>query len=486
MLDHIRALQRSHPGLFQLLRQVGRAGIRAYWLVREVAEVIGNWLSDVVFRPVRRALASAGLTLQAIPPKIECMLSFLGLLPRLRGETDPSLIVMVAFSDLTHDPRIEREARALAAAGYQVVVVSPTVGNDIERDIDWGPSVTIDIAPIYASRFVFRWPGFLGDRLFKSLLAYRPLAIHAHDLNMAFIAFAAGRRTGAKVVVDFHEWYSENVSFDVKSGRYVALNRRWQGGYRWLERYCLANADLVVTVCDSIAEAMAKELGNGRKPEVIRNIPAIGLDPTRVYLPLKQALGLPPHQFLLLYQGGLGPSRMIEPVIEALAHTPGCALLVRGPQMEKYERDYRAIAEVGGYSERLFLQGAVPSRDVVVAARGADAGIYTVLGVGRNFIYALPNKIFEYLAAGLPVLVADYPEAKRVVEQHEVGLAFDPQAPLSIAAAINRLVEDGPLRERMTVNTALALAEMDAEREWSRLADSYRRLSQSEAGRVIV
>lgn len=425
--------------------------------------------------PIIDKLTNQLFTLRQIPLKASCILSFAGLMPRLAGEADPKLIAMVAYANLPHDPRIEREARALVEAGYKVVVICPTLGNDGERTLDWGPGVTFDIVDFRAARFVFRWPGFLGDALFTALLKYRPFAIHAHDLNMAFIAFAAARRTGAKVVVDFHEWYSENV--ELEKGVYVPLKPRWRNGYRWLERHSLAHADIVVTVCDSIADAMASELGKGRRAEVVRNIPRLSAEPTRSYQPLKEQLGLGPDQFLLLYQGGIGPSRLLEPVIEALAFAERCTLLIRGPHIAEYEAAYRAIAERAGAGDRLILQGPVPSRDVVAAARGADAGVWSLPNLCRNFTFALPNKIFEYVTAGLPALVADYPEARRLVETHQIGLTFDPYDPRSIATAINRLVDDPDLRQRMASNTVAALQELDAEREWAKLSDLYLDLS---------
>ena len=97
-------------------------------------------------------------------------------------------------------------------------------------------------------------------------------------------------------------------------------------------------------------------------------------------------------------------------------------------------------------ADRVKLEPPVPSSDVVAAARGADAGIWTLPALCRNFTFALPNKIFEYLAADLPVLVAHYPEAKRLVLEHEVGLAFDPYDPQSIAQSIKRLMQDEPFR----------------------------------------
>lgn len=480
LVDRIRRVASGHPRLFAALRTGARCVLRGYWRVREELEPAGIWLKTKLFWPLRLkwhvAVAATVARLAIWRMQGDCILSFLGLRPRLTGPVDLDLVVMVAFADIRHDPRIEREARALAQAGFRLRIVFPKTSNWDDGPVDWGSGVSFMPVVDRAGLFCTRWPGFIGDELFLALLQDRPFAIHAHDLNMAFIAFAAARRTGAKVVCDFHEWYSENVTYDAKIQRYSAHSSAWHRGYRWLERYCLAHADAVVTVCDSIADAMASELGEGRRPVVVRNIPSLLTTPTRDYLPLKQELGLPESQFVLLYQGGLGPSRFIEPVIEALAHAPGCLLVIRGPQMDLWGSGYRQIAEKGGFSDRLLLRPALPSRDVVAAARGADAGVWTLPRLCRNFTYALPNKIFEYTASNLPLLVADYPEARRMVEAYQMGLTFDPYDPSSIAAAINRLVEDRALGRSMAVNTNAALEAMDAGREWQRMAEIYQRL----------
>ena len=192
---------------------------------------------------------------------------------------------------------------------------------------------------------------------------------------------------------------------------------------------------------------------------------------------LHKALGIAADTLIILYQGGLGPSRNLEPVIEAMAHVPGAVLVLRGPEHEVYGPVYQARAQGVGASDRVYCLAPVPSARVVEEGRAADICLWTLLtNVGLNFYYALGNKIFEYLAANLPLLVADLPEARRLVEQYQVGLCFDPDSPASIAAAINRMVEDHGFRKACIANIPLALQALQADQEWDKLVALYREL----------
>jgi glycosyltransferase involved in cell wall biosynthesis len=387
-------------------------------------------------------------------------------------------IVMLVVSDLRVDPRVEREARALASAGYAVTVIcpDPTQGHEPDLEIDWGARITFELLHWSSGSFVMYRPGYVAGQLFARAMNHQPLAFHAHDLTTAYAARAAARITGAHLVVDFHEWFSENVRWNRKWQRWEPYGHDWRGELQVVERLCLAEASEVITVCDSIADAMAAELGNGRRPVVIRNVPQLNAIPTRDYVPLKQQFGLPDECFVLLYQGGTGTTRLLEPVIEALAMAPRCTLVIRGPSLDSYGEDFRKLAQRAGASERLILAPPVPSRDVVAAARGASGGIYTVLDVGRNFRLALPNKIFEYMAANVPVLSAHYPEPAKIVAEHRIGLTFDPHSPRSIAAAINRMIDDPAFAAECRANTQVALSALGASREWEKIVAIYCRL----------
>ena len=390
--------------------------------------------------------------------------------------TEGRLIVMLVVSVLRIDPRVEREARALAARGWQVRIVAPDISNPphSQQPLDWGPNIEFKLVPPSGAQYVMQPPWLIGDEMYEAAIAAEPFAYHCHDLNTAVIGLRAARHVGARWVCDFHEWSSENVTWDRGKAMWVPPGPRHRLLLRWAETLAIRFADEVITVNELIAHEL-DTLGGGRSGgvRVVRNIPSLSTRPTRPYPPLKEQLGIPPERFVVLYQGGTGPTRLLEPVIEALSLAPKATLVIRGPSLDLFGEGYRQTALRFGVQERLILADPVPSRDVVAAGRGADAGLWTLPNLSKNFYYALPNKIFEYLASGLPLLVANFPEPKRIVESQEVGLPFDPYDAKSIASQINRLIDDPALTEGFRARVPIALSAMNADTELVRFADIY-------------
>ncbi len=385
-------------------------------------------------------------------------------------------IVMLVVSALRIDPRVEREARALASAGWSVIVIAPDLSQPPAADqaLDWGPSVRFHLLPLATSGYVMTAPWLVSNAMYVAAMGYKPFAYHCHDLTVALIGLRAARDKGARLVCDFHEWYSENVTFNDVSGAWEPHEPRKRLLFRWAERLILKLADRVITVNHSIARELEWLCGRAAGTvDVLRNIPPLNASPTRNYPPLKQQLGLPPDTFVVMYQGGTGPARMLEPVIKALAFAPKVTFVIRGPSLDLFGDHYRAVAREAGVESRLILADPVPSRDVVAAAFGTDVGLWSLPNLSRNFYLALPNKIFEYLAAGLPLLVADFPEAVRIAEGLDVGLAFDPYDPASIAVQMNRFAEDPDFLAARRAAVPVALETLDAGREWDRLCDIY-------------
>lgn len=403
-----------------------------------------------------------------------------GPLPRLQRH-----VVMLVVSDVKVDPRVQKAARAAVEQGFRVTVVAPShrLAMPAPATPDWGPGIEFEFPEIRNPALInHHYPYLVDSEFLRFARRFRNVVFHGHDLNTACMALQLARETDSGCIADFHEWFSENVEWSVRENAYV--RNRWfkRMVMRRGERLCMRHCDAVITVCDSIANELQAMQGRADGVHVVRNIPDLSPpDPSLQVPDVRRQVGARPDEFILLWQGGVGPSRLLEPIIRALALAPGVLLVIRGPGLEEgspFREHYRREAQAAGVLDRLRLLPPVPSRQVVAAAAGADAGIWTLPNLSKNFYYALPNKIFEYLAAGLPVLVANFPEAAGLVRRYDVGLAFDPYVPASIADALNRLKAEPETRRRMAANAAAALADMDAEREWSRVPALYQSLLQ--------
>jgi glycosyltransferase involved in cell wall biosynthesis len=397
--------------------------------------------------------------------------------PKVRPTTPrEKRVVMFAVSALRIDPRVEREARALVEAGFEVVIVAPDLSDPphASQPLDWGPNISFDLLPNVAVAFMGTPPWFYSAPMVAAGAKHAAFAYHAHDLWTTLIALDCASRTGSLAVLDYHEWTSENVSWDAVNAKWAPHQPDVSHAFRNLENIGIRLGAITITVNQTIATELEKDAGAPPGTvSVIRNVPKLDATPTKDYPPLKEQFGLPEDSFVVLYQGGTGPSRMLEPIIEGMAYAPGATLIIRGPSLDLFGDDYRALAEKCGVSDQLILAPAVPSHDVVAAARGADLGIYTVADASKNFRYALPNKIFEYLAADVPLAIANYPEVMKIVQEHRCGVHFDPHDPRSIGEAIASVQRDPARQKQLLASAPAAFDALDGASEWARFAALY-------------
>ncbi|MGH9908679.1 MAG: glycosyltransferase, partial [Pyrinomonadaceae bacterium] len=476
-------LVKSRGAMGWMARQLARNPALFETARRFYGRVPRNWLGGarMTYRRARLVLFWAPRLLRELVAQTVFLPAYWPIVKNGRSSASPTRsVVMLVISDARVDPRVERGARALAEAGFKVKVLYPDASPPrfAEKPIDWGPRISFRPLPARVAYFVLVFPWLFQRTILQAALEERPGFFHCHDLNTSLIGLAAARRVGARCVCDFHEWFSENVSLNLRRGQWRPHSKLHRAVLRRAEQLVMDQADEVITVCDSIANELSREFSGGnRKVQVVRNIPRAKAS-SKIYSSLRESLGARAEEFILLWQGGTGPTRMIEPIIEALEFAPKAVFVRRGQSLEAYGEGYRKLAKEKGVDQRLVLLDPVPSADVVAAAQGADAGIWTLPNLCKNFQYALPNKLFEYLAAGLPVLVADYPEARRIVEKYEVGLCFDPYDPKSIAAQLNALISD-PIRATVfRSNTKRALTDLDPNREWAKLVTIYNELCE--------
>jgi glycosyltransferase involved in cell wall biosynthesis len=157
---------------------------------------------------------------------------------------------------------------------------------------------------------------------------------------------------------------------------------------------------------------------------------------------IRELCDLTDDHFVTLYLGGVNPFRNIENVIKAHQFLPEeCVFVIRGPGVDYYRPEYQALAKELGLEQRILYLPPVEMDEVILGAAGANCGIVMLRNICKNFYWFYPNKFFEYMLAGLPVAVSNFPDVAAHVEREKCGIVFDPESSQSIAYALQWLYE---------------------------------------------
>ncbi len=384
---------------------------------------------------------------------------------------------MLLHKSVQFDSRVRREASALARAGHEVMVLElaeageagdrldghrpgghriPTL-DGFERRSVLPPAWLRRRLPFHLYRLAFLWSFVVNIR------RVRPEVVHAHDAAMLLPGILGARLTGARLVYDSHE-LATSVPY---------RERLWAAFVSAIERLVVPRCAAVITVSDGIAQRLRERYRLPRTPWVVRNVSALAPNGRPG---LRASLGIAADTPLVLHQGAPAPARGCEVLVEAVNRMPGVHLAFLGDPEPGYAAGLRDLIARRGLKERVTLLPSVPLEDLLAHTAEANVGVTLLQDTCLNHRLALPNKLFEYIAAEVPVVAAALPETQRLVEGHGVGWCVAPEDPTAVAAALRvalRCPPDPQLRERL----ARAARELSWEHEQRRLLEPYRRLS---------
>lgn len=373
-------------------------------------------------------------------------------------------IVMLLTNGFASDPRVEKEAAALVAAGYRVTVLAwdregklPAAeergGVAIER---FGPRASFGGGLASMPRFRQFW-----DAVAARAVELAPDAIHAHDLDTAVPARRAVTALGGKtrLVQDMHELYPESAMVP-QQGWKGALAR---SGARWLERQAVRSCDMLVVAPPALVPYYER-MGAGDKIVRVENAPEKGLFANR-----------PPRPDRPFTVGFIGQKRFVEELLvlmEAVQRTPGTAALLAGggPGEER-------VAEAAARMERIEVTGRYVYSDLSALYERIDA-VHAVYDASLgNVRIGFPNKVMEAMAAGIPMIVAEGTWLADYVRDEGVGVAVAERDVDSLASAIAQLAADPAEAARMGERgRAIVEGGLNWEAAAGRLVDGYRSL----------
>lgn len=392
------------------------------------------------------------------------------------GEAVPR-VAMLVVNDATRDARVRKEAVSAARAGYEVVIVALQVG-DASPDEVWQPEPGIRIrirrvgTPMrgVGNAVTRRVRNYLDLRRIQralaltTALAVKPDLIHANDFDSLPAGIAVKRVLGVPLLYDSHELYVELFKArDGLSDRIVLALQK--AVIRAAEARALKSVDAVVTVNPLIAEELERRYSIPRPRVVLNAPPSVPVEPLAL-----QDVPRP----IFLYQGGFHPGRGLMELVDAFGRTKRGSLMLMGfGMLETRLRNRAAKADLEG---RVFIVDAVAQDQVVNAAASADVGLIPYRPVGLNNVYASPNKLFDYLHAGIAILASDLPFVSRVIEQTRAGVVVDSTNVDEWVREIDRMAEDPESVRACALAARAAAPDYTWEAQEAVLIEEYGRL----------
>jgi len=255
----------------------------------------------------------------------------------------------------------------------------------------------------------------------KVAIRVRPEVVHANDWNTMWAGMAIKLLCGARLIYDSHELWAD------RNGRWE--NRRWLTA---CEALFVRFADEVITSSPGHSQAIARRC-HIPAPKVVRNIPSAP--------PSTSERTSSPSGSQVVYVGGLMPGRGLEQMIDVLALLPEVQLRAIGPGSMTFRAALEQRARTTGVADRLWICDPVPPDAITDAIADAAVGLCLIQPVCRSYELCLPNKLFEYAIAGIPVLASDLPVIAETVRLADIGEIVGPSDPSAIAAGLERLLK---------------------------------------------
>ena len=368
-------------------------------------------------------------------------------------------IVYFILNSFDIDSRARLEVAALGEMGHKIEIIA-TVGSESQSYLGF----PIHRLPQWSQptrKFRFAQYNILAARLARKI---SPDICHAVDLDTLQAAVRAAQRVGAKVVYEARELYTE---LEALAGR-----PRIQAIWRNLEAKLIAKANKVFTINHSIAAELSSRYGIA-EPPVVRNVAPLSqsLKP----LDLHKLFEFPKSRKLLIYQGVLRKGQGLMMLLEIMRHVPDeIALVIVGSGPE--ESALKSHVRISGLQSRVKFAGRVDPADLLNYTAGADAGLLLMEDVALNNRLALPQKLFQYLMAGIPQIVSPMPEISSFVKTEKTGLVIEPSDPEVAASSIVRFLSDESALSEIKYNCRVSAEINNWDVESQKLREIYNSL----------
>lgn len=369
----------------------------------------------------------------------------------------------VVLNSVWYDPRVRKQLVEYQAHGIDVCVVGQKCNRYDKEKIEQIPVRTniVQIDDRYdgkqysvlkkIKREILRYKGIKN-----AIVSEKPDLIHANDLLALIPAYGASRKLKCKLVYDSHEINVENYTGKRRALLAAVMER--------IERFLVRRVDIMVCVSHAAADYFAEKY-NIPVPMVVTNC---SLQREMVEEPVPKNEG-----FELLNHGQFYAGRGYDIMAEAcplLREYPEIKLAVRG--FGVMETQLHEMVGALDNQEQFRFYPPVNVQELISMAAKSHVGVAITVPICLNFKLSVSNKLFEYVSAGLPVIMSDIPEHRYLNEKYNFGIILEEDSPEALAKAAIWLYEDKQLYQRLAQNAKILATQVNWETEFSRLIEA--------------
>lgn len=334
-------------------------------------------------------------------------------------------IIVSVTNDLVTDQRVSKVCSTLSKLNFEILLI----GRELKDSLPYKPTYKTKRIKLIFNKGVLFYTEF-NIRLFLILLFSKKNVLLSNDLDTLLPNYLISKLNNIPLVFDSHELFSELPSIQ---GRYS------QKVWRFLERKLISKPNSVITVSDSISKWFLKKYNINSI--VIKNFPT-----------LKKTQFLENKNNYIIYQGALNHGRGLIPLLSSMQNIENTTLKIvgDGPIKSLLENKIKHYQ----LEKKVQLLGLIPPFELFHLTQNAALGLSLEEDIGLSYQYALPNKLFDYIQAQIPVVTTYLPEIKNIVHSFNVGEVIKDHSPISIENSIKIVLKNGKNHYRSQLDIA--------------------------------
>ncbi len=364
-------------------------------------------------------------------------------------------VIVSVINDLASDQRVKKVCATLHDMGFMITLVGRELKNS--PPMDDRPYRVIRMKLLFEKGFFFY--AEYNIRLFWKLLFSKFDLLVANDLDTLLPNYLMSKFKSKPLVYDSHEYFTEVPE--------LVSRPKVQKVWKRIEQAIFPKLKDVITVNNSIADLYNDDYG--MRPRVVRNVPNLITKPVKK---MRMELGLPEDKKVLILQGaGINIDRGAEEMVEAMQHVKNAVLLIAG-NGDVISILKKMVVELK-LEDKVQFRPRMPYQELMQYTMCSDLGLTLDKDTNLNYRFSLPNKIFDYIQAGIPVVASSLPEIALIINTYKVGCTIPDHNPLNMAAKINEVLADQEQINIWKNNCSFASLNLNWEKEEKIIIDLY-------------